>query len=171
MKVILTATMRLIYLRGFTGIFLLALLLGCNRSLVPDAKLRDVFYANREDFNKLLSMSQQDFKLIRISSDLTLMNSDAGVQRNVGLSEERREEYQFLFNKLGLSGGLERPQDLPSAILFYAHCEGSAINADCIGFAYSEKPLSPVERSLDKMRPGTVFEELGPQWYLFRWVS
>jgi hypothetical protein len=170
MKGILTVTIR-VRLLGLTAFLLLALLLGCNRALVPDARLREMFYANREDFNKLISMSQQDERLVRISSDLTLMQTDSGVKRNVGLSEERRQEYQLLFNKLGLSGGLERPQDFPSAILFYAHCEGSAIDADCKGFAYSERPLSPIEQSLDRMRPGTVFEQIGPHWYLFRWVS
>lgn len=149
----------------------LVLLLGCNRALVPDATLRKMFYANQDDFSKLVSMSQQDHALVRIRSDFTLMQTESGVKKNVGLSEERWQEYRILFKKLGIREGLERPEAYPSAVLLYAYCEGSAINADCKGFAYSEKPLSPTQTSLDRPRPGDVFEQLSPNWYLFRWVD
>jgi hypothetical protein len=153
------------------GMVSLGLLLGCNRALVPDASLRKVFYANRDDFSKLVSMSQQDRMLVRIKTDLTLMQTESGVKKNVGLSVDRWQEYRVLFRKLGITEGLERPEAYPSAVLFYARCEGSAIDADCKGFAYSEKPLSPIATDLDSPRPGDVFEQLGPNWYLFRWVD
>jgi hypothetical protein len=140
-------------------------------SLVPDAKLRDSFYANEGDFEKLVLMSKQDRPLIRIRDDLTLMQTDFGVKRNVGLTVDRWQEYRVLFKKLGLKEGLERTDTVPSALLLYSHCEGSAIDADCKGYAYSEEPLSPLMTSLDEPRPGSVFKQLCPNWYLVRWVD
>lgn len=138
-------------------------------SLVPDAKLRDSFYANQGDFNKLVLMSKQDRPLIRVTDDLTLMQTDSGVKKNAGLPEDRWQEYRVLFKKLGLEEGLERTDAIPSALLLYARCEGSAIDADCKGLAYSEIPLSPLATSLDELRPGYVFKQLCPNWYLVRW--
>ena len=140
-------------------------------SLVPDAKLRDSFYANQGDFNKLVLMSKQDRPLIRIRDDLTLMQTAPGVKKNVGLTVDRWQEYRVLFKKLGLKEGLERSDTVPSALLLFSYCEGSAIDADCKGYAYSEEPLSPLMTSLDEPRPGYMFKKLCPNWYLVRWVD
>src|SRR5436190_23949776 len=88
---------------GLAGIVSLVLLLGCNRALVPDARLRKVFYANRDDFSKLAAMSQQDRPLLRIRSDLTLMQTESGVKENVGLSVDRWQEYRVLFRRLDVT--------------------------------------------------------------------
>jgi hypothetical protein len=167
----MTAVKRVVSPDGLVVIVSVVLLVCCNRALVPDARLREVFYANPEDFRKLASMSQQDHAIIRIRSDLTLMQTESGVKENVGLSVDRWQEYRVLFKKLGVSEGLARDESYPSAVLFYAHCEGSAIDADCKGFAYSVKPLSPTATSLDSPSEGYVFEQLSPDWYLFRWVD
>lgn|SRR5215469_11500009 len=135
-------------------------------SLVPDAKLRDSFYANQGDFNKLMSMSKQDRPLIRIRDDLTLMQTDSGVKKNVGLTVDRWQEYRVLFKKLGLKEGLERTDTVPSALLLFSYCEGSTIDADCKGYAYSEEPLSPLMASLDEPRPGYMFKQRLPQLVL-----
>jgi hypothetical protein len=148
----------------------LALLVGCDRT-PRDAKLRDVFYANKDDFNKLVSMSQHDCAVVRIRFESTLMQKGSEFKENEGLSVDRWQEYRVRFKKLGLAEGLERPQAYPSAILFHVYCEGSAIDADCKGFAFSDKPLSPLATSLNEMRPGYIFEPLSPNWYLFRWVN
>jgi hypothetical protein len=138
---------------------------------VPDAQLRGVFYQHRNDFNQLLSMSKEDPLMTRVAFDFTMMDTDAGPKKNVGLSDSRWQEYRSLFRKLGLTDGFVRTTVVPSAVLFYARCEGSAIDADCKGFAYSEKPLSPLAESLDRPKDGWVFETLAPNWYLFRWVN
>lgn len=140
-------------------------------SLVPDAKLRDTFYANQDDFNRLVLMSKQDRPLIRIRDGLTLMQTDSEIKKNVGLTVDRWQEYRVLFKKLGLKEGLERTKNVPSALLLFSYCEGSAIDADCKGYAYSEGPLSPLMTSLDEPRPGYVFKQLCANWYLVRWVD
>lgn len=149
----------------------LMLFLGCSK-IPSDAKLKELFYANRNDFNRLVQMSEQDVRVVRINFDFNNVDTDSGPQKNVGLSPQRWQEYRVLFRKLGLTDGLERPRDIQSAIFFYVQCEGSAIDGDCKGVAYSEKPLAPTKNSLDSMPPdGTYFETLSPNWYLFRWVS
>jgi hypothetical protein len=146
----------------------LMLLLGCSK-IPSDAKLKELFYASRDDFNRLVQMSEQGARVVRIDFDFTNMNTDSGPQKNVGLSPERWQEYRALFKKLGLKDGLERRR---SIVLFYVECEGSAIDGDCKGIAYSNKPLAPKESSLDRMPPdGSFFEPLSASWYLFRWVS
>jgi hypothetical protein len=151
-------------------LFLLAFT-SCNPSLIPDAKLRDNFSAHQADFNKLVLMSKQDRPLIRIRDDLTLKRTGSGVEKDVGLTVGRWQEYRVLFKKLGLKEGLERTDKVPSTILLFSYCEGSAIDADCKGYAYSEDPLSPVMASHDEPREGYVFKQLCPNWYLVRWVD
>jgi hypothetical protein len=150
--------------------FLLTFVCGCNRD-VPDAALRQTFFSNRDDFEKLVRMSEQDRCVVRIASDFTIMDTDSGLRMNMGLPQNRWEQYRVLFRKLGITDGLSRSKDFPDAVLFYAQCEGSAVDADCKGFAYSAKPLLPIENSLDKPRPGTVFALMSPNWYLLRWIS
>src|SRR5215469_14792686 len=110
----------------------LTLFLGCSQ-IPSDAKLKELFYANRDGFNRLVELSDQDAQVLRIDVDFT----DSDPQNNWRLSLERWQEYRVLFRKLGLSDGLERRAGIPSAILFYVKCEGSAIDADCKGIAYS----------------------------------
>jgi hypothetical protein len=160
------------YKGGRLAALLSLLLLGSCSTLPRDAKLKKTFYGNRDDFSRLVQMSQEDPRLMRIDFDFTIMNTDSGPRKNVGLSEDRWQQYRVLFRKLGLTDGLERSTETPSTIFFYVQCEGSAIDGDCKGLAYSEKPVVPVKNSLDRMPPdGTFFETLSPNWYLFRWVS
>ena len=144
------------------------LCLGCNRAGIPDAKLKAVFDDNRDDFNKLVSMTEQDRKLVRIRFDSTYMDTDTGVKKNVALSEDRWQQYRTLFRKLELTDGLERAEN---AIFFYSHCEGSALDEDCKGFAYSKNSLAPTAETLDDPRDGEYFKPLYPNWYLFRIVK
>jgi hypothetical protein len=153
---------------GRLAALLSLMLLGSCSTLPRDAKLKQIFYGNRDDFNRLVQMSAQDPQLTRIDFDFT----DSGPRKNVGLSEDRWQQYRVLFQKLGLTDGLGRSTETPPTIFFYVQCEGSAIDGDCKGLAYSEKPFVPVKNSLDRMPPdGTFFETLSPNWYLFRMVS
>lgn len=104
------------------------LLLGCSK-IPSDAKVKELFYANRDDFNRLVQMSEQDVRVVRITFDFTIMDTDSGPQRNVGLTPERWQEYRVIFRKLGLTDGLERSKATPSAAFFYVQCEGQPLMA------------------------------------------
>src|SRR5678815_3790675 len=78
---------------SLTGIISLFLLLGCDRT-PRDAKLREAFFANKDDFNKLVSMSQQDPAMTRIRFELTVKKKGLEFIENEGLSADRWEEYR-----------------------------------------------------------------------------
>jgi hypothetical protein len=143
------------------------LLIGCN--LASDAKLKKVFEGNRDDFDKLLNMSKQDTRVVRIRFDSTALdNDDSWPRKDVGFSEQRWDEYRLFFRKLGMKEGIGHRNDVPSALFLYAECTGSAIDRDCKGYVYSEMPLTPVKNNLDRLAPGLAFEPLSRNWYLFR---
>jgi len=89
-------------------------------------------------------------------------------RQDSGFSQQRWEQYQSLFRKLQLKDGIGRRDDFESALFLYAECQGSAIDRDCKGYAYSEASLTPIKSSLDDLAPGVAFEPLAQNWYLFR---
>ena len=152
--------------RGFAALLLLAL---CGCGLVSDAKLKEVFGKNKDEFSTLLRMANEDRRVVRIDFRSTALEGDSSWPRkDIGFSEQRWDEYRSLFRELGITSGIERRSDFPSAVFFYAECAGSAVDRDCKGYAYSEKPLTPVKGNLDDLAPGVAFAHLGQNWYLFR---
>jgi hypothetical protein len=145
---------------------LLLICTGCN--LESDAKLNAIFNGNRDDFKKLVVMSEQDRHFQRIDFNLTTLDTGTPWSPNAqGFSEQRWEEYRMLFRKLGLTAGIGRQNSLPPVLFFYAKCDGTAITHVCKGYAYSEKALTPTKDSLDRLTPGVVFKPLIKNWYLF----
>lgn len=149
------------------NVFLLVLCSGCN--LESDGKLKDVFEKNINDFKRLAIMSEQDRRVVRIDFDFTALDTNSSWPRkDLGFSQQRWEEYRILFRKLGITSGIERQNNDPPIVFFYAQCEGSAISRDCKGYAYSEKQLKPTKASLNRLAPGIAFKPLSQNWYLFR---
>ena len=132
---------------------------GCN--LPSDAKLLSKFKENRSGFGRLAIMSEQD-------SDLKTLSLRVPPPRDVTHTDSGLQEYKTLFRKLGLKDGFVRRDDFPTVVFSRAECEGSAIIHDCKGFAYSEKPLAPIQESLDAPPPKVAFKQLADNWYLFR---
>jgi hypothetical protein len=108
------------YKSGRLAALLSLMLLGSCSTLPLDAKLKGIFYGNRDDFNRLVQMSEQDPQLMRIDFDFT----DSGPRKNVGLSEDRWQQYRVLFRKLGLTDGLGRSTETPPTIFFTSNAEG-----------------------------------------------
>jgi hypothetical protein len=129
--------------------------------LESDAKLTSSFDKNSGDFSQLVIMSNLDNN----AEGIGLVSTQP---RAPGISEQRWEEYQRLFNKLGIRDGIGHRPDFPSVVFLYAECRGSAITRDCKGYAYSEKPPEPIVDNLNKLTPGVVFKLLSHNWYLFR---
>ena len=130
-------------------------LTACDR--VSDTTLKQEFNAKRDQLSRLVRMSSEDRQMARISAD----------DPSSALSTQRLNQYRALFKEAGIEGGLERRDDFPSAIFFYVDCSGSAVDRDCKGFAYSEKPLAPLKNKLN-LAPGVAFERVSGNWYLFR---
>lgn len=160
------------------AVMLLILQSGCFDTPHPsDAELEDVFSDHQADFELLLSMSKVDSRVMRIAPDFTWLGDDASWPRpkeKLGFSEERWDQYRQLFQKLKLKNGLVRYDD-PGITYFLASSKGLVTGGSGKGYAYSEKDLSPLSESLDKISTDllhksanrTVYKRIKPNWYLF----
>jgi hypothetical protein len=143
------------------------------RPFPTDAELRERFAQLRTDFEKLVTMAQEENELIRIAPDFTWTRSSMGRPRpdsELGFSLERWNEYRRIFQILGLEAGILRPWDQPNAIYLIAQTKGLSIGGSCKGYGYSEVPLEPI-CSLDQDKgpteTGICFKPLGGNWYLY----
>jgi hypothetical protein len=136
------------------------------------------FQKNEADFNKLVAMSNEDAKVIRIANDFTRLENNWAWPRpdsELGFSKQRWDEYRALFGKLGLESGLTRESDSKGPIIFMiAFSKGMVNRGSSKGYAYSEHELTPVFASLDQnpVEPGkrqkhdVVYRQIKSHWYL-----
>lgn len=143
-------------------------------SVSADKVLEENFREHELAFNELIKMSQVDPKLIRIADDFTWLDTNVSWPRpesELGFSQERWEQYRQAFRALGLKQGLMRQLDTDTIFLI-ADSTGAVTSGSSKGYAYSNKPLSPLADSLDNLSPEllsqhTVYKRLSGDWYLF----
>jgi hypothetical protein len=140
-----------------------------------DAALKSHFLRHRADFEKLLSMAQEDAHVVRVAPDFTWLDDDfAWPRKNVGISAERWDEYRKLFRQVDVASGLRKDLD-PPRIFFPVISEGLVPSGYEKGLVYSPTPLSPVLRSLDEKPPDQfwegshvlVYRPVGDHWYIY----
>jgi hypothetical protein len=129
----------------------------CN--LQPDMELNKFFDRNRRDFETLLAAVDADGDAIALTSNTSSSSTVAA---------RHLRKCQPLLEKLGVSCGVGRRADFPSAVFFCVECQGYALARDYKGYAHSLKSLSPTEDSLDSLAPGVHFKPFSQHWYLFR---
>jgi hypothetical protein len=121
--------------------------------LPSDEALRARFLAHRADFERLVAMANEDNHLIRIAPDFTWLDDDSSWPRkNVGISEQRWNDYRRIFQVVGASDGILRYTN-PTLIFFPIMSVGLVPSGFEKGLVYSEAPVSPVLKSLDKKPP------------------
>ena len=164
-------------------ILLLALMTACDpfnldKPHPSDDELIRNFQKNEADFNKLVTMSNEDSKVIRIAPDFTRLENNWAWPRpesELGFSKQRWDEYRTLFNKLGLQSGISRERDSESTIIFLtASSKGMTFRGSSKGYAYSEQELSPVFDSLNqnpvdpqkRQKHGVAYRKIKDHWYL-----
>jgi hypothetical protein len=134
-----------------------------------DATLERQFSSRESDLEQLVVMAQQDKHLDRIAPDFTWLDTDASWPRvNAGLSPERWNRYRDLFRHAGLPVGIIKDTD--DATLFPIYHAGIVPAGFSKGYVYSEKPLSPIVGSLDRMPTNTyiAFKHFRKNWYIYR---
>ncbi len=139
-----------------------------------DAVLELNFQKHETDFQRLVSMSNEDRHVVRIAGDFNWLDDDHSFPRNGperGPSKERWDAYRSLFQELGIKYGLTRLEDR-HVILFCASSTGMVPSATSKGYAYSETPLTPTTESLDaipeNLRDETIiYKSIAPNWYLY----
>ena len=143
-----------------------------------DAALTRQFLAHRADFERIVAMANVDTHLTRIAPDFTwLDNNVAWPREDIGISEQRWDEYKRLFRSVGTSVGIIR-YSKSSRVYIPLVDEGLVPSGAEKGVVYSPTPLSPVLRSLDEKPPDKLWD--GPDrshvlaykpienhWYLY----
>jgi hypothetical protein len=127
-------------------------------SFPSDESLRSRFLTHRADFERLVMMANEDNRLTRIAPDFTWLDDNvAWPRKDVGITEDRWNEYRRLFHTTGASIGIEKGIN-PSRILFPIDARGIVPTGATKGLVFSQAPLSPVLKSLDKAPPGELYE-------------
>jgi hypothetical protein len=149
-----------------------------NKPHPSDDELIRIFQNNEADFNKLIRMSNEDSKVIRIAPDFTRLENNWAWPRpesEIGFSKQRWDGYRALFYKLGLDSGISRESDSGGAVIYLTtSARGMTFRGSSKGYAYSEKELSPVFDSLNRnpiepqKRPkhGVAYKKIKDRWYL-----
>jgi len=164
---------------GFGLSVVAALALAAASSPFPtDEALRARFLAHRVDFERLVAMSNEDNRLSRIAPDFTWLNDDAGWPRkDVGISDERWNDYRQKFRRVGASEGIIKYAN-PTLIMFPIMSIGLVPAGSEKGLVYSQAPLTPVLKSLDKSPPDKfydgpdrshvlVYKPIEDHWYIY----
>ncbi len=144
-------------------------------NLRSDAALQSLFLNHRADFESLVAMSDEDVHLTRIAPNFTwLDDSVAWPRKNVGISEQRWDEYRLLFQRTHASTGVIKRSD-PTRIMFPIVSGGLVPTGFSKGLVFSRTPLSPVLKSLDEKPPDQlwqgsrvlVYKPIDKDWYLY----
>jgi hypothetical protein len=141
--------------------------IGCAAKHPSDQVLLSDFQNHKTEFNHLLEMFLADKQMSRVSYRFTRPENPS----EVGVSEQRLQEYRDLFSKLDLSDGMEGNKN-KDMVWFYASMFGVSVASSSKGFAYVSKPPESVVDSLDGYRSPngqacTVFRHIEGNWYLY----
>ena len=151
---------------------------GPSKTHMSDEVLRTRFLAHRVDFEKLVVMAQEDSHLTRIAPDFTWLDDDvAWPRKNVGISEERWNDYRQAFRRVGDSEGIVKSNN-PTRIMFPISTVGLAPSGAAKGLVYSQEPLSPIMKSLDQRPPDKfwsgpdrshvlAYKPIEEHWYIY----
>ena len=160
---------------------------GCDLFFVSshpsDDELLRNFQTYEAGLNRLVIMSNEDARVIRIAPDFTRLVDNWSWPRpesEIGLSRQRWDEYRSLFSQLELPVGLERfGQSDEVLIQFPVSTRGLGVSGSAKGYAYSERELFPLLDSLDEESVKRFYERERPEqsialyrrirenWYLF----
>ena len=128
-----------------------------SKKFPTDQTLRASLLTHRVDFERIVAMAKEDNRLSRIADDFTWLNDDvAWPRKDVGISNERWNDYRQEFRKVGASVGIIK-RDKPTRIIIPITSTGLVPSGSEKGLVYSQAPLTPVLNSLDR-RPS---QELG----------
>jgi hypothetical protein len=131
--------------------------------------MRQFFLANQPDFEKLAQMVCEDVAANRLTEGVVVMRdfTEKGLE---GMPSDRKEEYQLLRVKLGLSGGVACGS---GGAVFYTQ-----LNTLWSGGRRGSLRLPPKQEKLttlvddidDRMPMGAtaVYARLTDRWYLLR---
>jgi hypothetical protein len=142
-------------------------LMGCAAKHPTDKVLMTDFEAHKAEFNQLVQMFLADKKLFRVSYYATYPENPS----EIGVSQQRIQEYRELLHKLDLREGMGGASD-KNMVWFSASTFGLNIADTNKGFAYVAKEPSLIVDNLDGYRSKdgkacTAFRHIEGNWYLY----
>lgn len=150
-----------------------------DKTHTSDEILLKTFRENRADFELLARMAKQNSNMVRIADNFTWTKDSAAFPRpesELGITNERWEEYKRLFRKLGLTNGILNYQ--PDKIYFTASSQGLLTGGSSKGYAFLREEPALLSDSLDnydfnnsKKETNFVFRRLEGNWYLYYEVN
>ncbi len=145
----------------FLSIFLLYCL-SCS-SHPSEATLQKTFHDNREDFERLLRMTNEDVGIRRFTKDIVFYDDDKEI------SEERANEYRQILDKLRIEHGFSI-YDSKSVAFIASSGNKYIFDRSYKAFLYSTGQQTPIVDSIDKFvtygKRDPVYMKLSDNWYL-----
>jgi len=161
------------------GLSVVAVLALAARGPFPsDEALRARFLTHHADFERLVAMANEDTRLTRIAPDFTWLDGDvAWPRKDVGISEERWNDYRQMFRRVGTEEGVLKGIN-PGRIIFPISSQGLVPAGSAKGLVYSQASLNPVLKSLDERPPHKfwdgpdrnhvlVYKPIEKNWYIY----
>ncbi|OLE53602.1 MAG: hypothetical protein AUG51_12090 [Acidobacteria bacterium 13_1_20CM_3_53_8] len=146
-------------------------------TLPSDSALTQNFLDHEAEFNKLLSMADENSDVVVIDSNFTLLKNRYVWPRpesELGFSRQRWDEYRSLFKRLNIMGTMRR-SDMTGVLFFTAKIKSNELDdyeTELFekGYVYSPGQLYPLAESLDNeddVWPETTYKKLKGNWYLY----
>lgn len=146
---------------------------------IRDEVLLNNFQQHKADFDLLARMAKQDSNMVRIADDFTWTTDSVAYPRpesELGITNERWEEYKKIFKKIKLDNGILNYQ--PDKTFLMASSRGLLTGGSSKGYAYlTEKPeivvdsLNDFQFEKSEKRRLAAYKQITENWYLYYEVS
>jgi hypothetical protein len=169
---------------GSVIVVFVVLWLACGPNQPSDAKLKQLFKQHRNDLERLVQMTDEDWQMSRIAPDFTWRQDTVAWPRpesEWGISKQRWDEYRSIFAQAGIKNGLTRREKSSDIIFFvwtwgivpagisvgYLHC-----GQPQKGYAHTEEPCIGDHDVGSGMHGqstsyGYRYEKIAPNWYIY----
>jgi hypothetical protein len=137
-----------------------------------DTELEGFFLEHKQLFDLLIKMANEDRSVTRIANDFFKLDSNNSEPIRVptpAFSRYRWNQYCDTFRELNLKNGLMRLSEYPGTVFLLPFYNELTL-VDDKGYAFSPRPLVPLQNSLDdprRLNPGFAFKHIQGDWYLF----
>ena len=152
-------------------IFISAFLISCslNGPHQSDETMIQNFQSKQKQFERLISMVQNDIELRRVDDNWT----DPSDPSTIGISPSRIADYRKLFSECGITRGFDGYHK-EKEIIFIVSSFGLATGGSSKGYAFKIHPPPPEElvRSIDDYKPNNgrsywIYRPIISNWYLY----
>lgn len=162
--------------KAFVAAILFTILAGCWCSS-PEGEQKELqkeFSSRIATLEKLREMSGEDHSVVRIAPKFTRLENNWSWPRppeKLGFSTNRWNEYRRLFNKIGVTDGLQREDG--DTIFFFMESCGLVTGGRSYGYAYVPKdlPNKIINQFSDFHQKGIGYVPLSNHWYIFVEIS